>query len=107
MLPLHPTHLRTRTYSNSLSILFQLPLQLVENIDAVFDDGVAPELALDFDCQHVDSTEGLMWWLGGFGFFAVVYNIIKTTKPEDKKPCVNRKMNMVIENPTVGPPASA
>lgn len=65
--------------------------QLVENIDAVWNDGVAPELALDFDCQHVDSTEGLLWWLGGFGFFTVVYNVIKSTSPENKKPCVNRK----------------
>mmetsp|Transcript_5755 Transcript_5755/g.12483 ORF Transcript_5755/g.12483 Transcript_5755/m.12483 type:complete len:159 (-) Transcript_5755:172-648(-) len=81
--------------------------KLVENIDAVWNDGVAPELALDFDCQHVDSTEGLLWWLGGFGFFATVYNVIKSSNPEGKKPCVNRRMNMVIENPVVGPPPTA
>ena len=83
--------------------------KLVENIDAVWDDGVAPELCLDFDCQHVDSTEGLMWWLGGFGFFATLYQVVKATKPEDKKPCVNRIHNdiVVVGNPLRGAPGAA
>ena len=83
--------------------------KLVENIDAVWDDGVAPELCLDFDCQHVDSTEGLMWWLGGFGFFATLYQVVKATKPEDKKPCVNRIHNdvVVVGNPLRGSPGAS
>lgn len=83
--------------------------KLVENIDAVWDDGVAPEMCLDFDCQHVDSTEGLMWWLGGFGFFATLYQVVKATKPEDKKPCVNRINNdiVVVGNPLRGAPGAA
>mmetsp|Transcript_15964 Transcript_15964/g.21907 ORF Transcript_15964/g.21907 Transcript_15964/m.21907 type:complete len:85 (+) Transcript_15964:33-287(+) len=80
---------------------------LIENHDCTFDDGVAPEMALDFDCQHVSRTEGLLWWLGGFGFFAAVYQIVKATDPEGKNPAVNRKMNMVIEAPKVGPPVAA
>ena len=78
--------------------------KLVENIDAVWDDGVAPEMALDFDCQHVDSTEGLLWWLGGFTFFAGLYQVVKATRPEDKKPCVNRIHNdmVVVGNPVTG-----
>jgi hypothetical protein len=79
----------------------------VEHHDSVWDDGVAPEVALDFDCQHVDSTEGLLWWLGGFAFFATVFQVVKSTKPELKNPAVNRSMNMVIDSPIIGPPSSS
>mmetsp|Transcript_14199 Transcript_14199/g.20279 ORF Transcript_14199/g.20279 Transcript_14199/m.20279 type:complete len:127 (+) Transcript_14199:48-428(+) len=80
--------------------------KLIENNDAIFDDGVAPELALDFDCQHVDSTEGLLSWLGGIAFFTTVFQVIKSTDPESKNPAVNRRMNVVIDNPKTGPPTS-
>ena len=33
--------------------------KLVEQYDAIWDDGVAPEVTLDFDCQHISSGEGL------------------------------------------------
>ena len=69
-----------------LYLSFQIQKQLVENNDAVFDDGVAPELALDFDCQHVDSTEGLLSWLGGLGGFVALYQFVKYTDPESKNP---------------------
>jgi len=78
--------------------------QLVENNDAVWDDGVAPELALDFDCQHVSKTEGVLSWLGGLGFFVGIYQIIKWTDPPSKNPAVNRKMNRVVDSPKTGPP---
>jgi len=67
---------------------------------------VAPEPALDFDCQHISSGEGLAWWLGGFGFFAGLYQIIKWSDPESKNPAVNRRFNMVVDGPRVGPPPS-
>jgi hypothetical protein len=70
----------------------------------VWDDGVAPEVALDFDCQHVDSTEGLLWWIGGLAFFATLFQVVKATKPELKNPAVSRSMNLVIDSPLVGPP---
>ena len=82
----------------------------MENIDAVWNDGVAPELALDFDCQHIDSREGFLMWLGGFGAFATLYQIIKASDPQAKKPCVNRKMNVIAEfrdGPPLGPPGAA
>mmetsp|Transcript_12174 Transcript_12174/g.15438 ORF Transcript_12174/g.15438 Transcript_12174/m.15438 type:complete len:126 (+) Transcript_12174:98-475(+) len=78
--------------------------KLVENNDAVFDDGVAPELALDFDCQHVSSTEGLLSWLGGLTFFVGLFQFIKYTDPEGKNPAVNRTMNVVVDPPKIGPP---
>lgn len=34
--------------------------KLVEQYDAIWDDGVAPEVTLDFDCQHIDSGEALV-----------------------------------------------
>lgn len=80
--------------------------KLVENHDAVWDDGVAPEVGLDFDCQHISKKEGFLWWIGGLGFFTTVYNIIKMTDPESKNPAVNRKMNIVVENPRLGAPIS-
>lgn len=80
--------------------------QLVENNDAVFDDGVAPELGLDFDCQHVNSTEGLFSWLGGLSLFVGLYQFVKSTNPEGKNPAVNRKMNMVVDAPELGPAPS-
>lgn len=77
--------------------------KLVENNDAVFDDGVAPEIGLDFDCQHVSSTEGVLSWLGGLSLFVGLYQFIKSTDPEGKNPAVNRKMNVVVDAPTLGP----
>ena len=37
--------------------------KLVEQYDAIWDDGVAPEVTLDFDCQHISSGEGLAMWV--------------------------------------------
>ena len=39
------------------------------------------------------------WWLGGMTFFATLYQVVKSTDPESKNPAVNRKMNMVGEDP--------
>ena len=32
---------------------------------------MAPEVTLDFDCQHISSTEGLMMWLVSLKFIGV------------------------------------
>jgi hypothetical protein len=42
---------------------------LIENYDAVWDDGVAPELALDFDAPNISSKEALTTLMGAFGVF--------------------------------------
>lgn len=95
-------------YSCYCTVLYWMGLnmQLVENHDAVWDDGVAPEVALDFDCQHISKGEGVMWWLGGLAFFTGLFQFVKSTDPESKNPAVNRKMNIVVDNPRTGPPAS-
>ncbi|KAL3762295.1 hypothetical protein ACHAWU_000942 [Discostella pseudostelligera] len=73
--------------------------KLVEQYDAIWDDGVAPEVTLDFDCQHISSGEGFAMWLGGLGFFATLYQVVKASNPAAKNPAVNRRMNIVGENP--------
>jgi len=78
--------------------------KLSEHNDAIFDDGVAPEVALDFDCQHISKTEGGLTWLGALTCYVLLYQAVKFSDPESKNPAVNRKMNMVIENPRTGPP---
>mmetsp|Transcript_51731 Transcript_51731/g.76682 ORF Transcript_51731/g.76682 Transcript_51731/m.76682 type:complete len:130 (+) Transcript_51731:36-425(+) len=78
--------------------------KLVEEHDLIWDDGVAPELTIDFDCQHVSKTEGLAWFLGGLGFFSGLYNLVALTDPAGKNPALNRRMNMVVDNPKTGVP---
>jgi hypothetical protein len=81
----------------NLTIIFSSDFQqLVENHDVIFDDGVAPELALDFDCQHVSSGEAFAMWAGAFGGLALFYQWVKSTSPEGQNPAVNRQMNMVV-----------
>ena len=81
--------------------------KLVEHHDSVWDDGVAPEVALDYDCQHVSSTEGLLSWLGGLTGFALLFQFVKSTDPESKNPAVNRTLNVVVDSPRRGPPSSS
>jgi hypothetical protein len=67
---------------------------MTENTDCLWDDGVAPELALDFDLPNTSSSEAL-WTLGGvFGFFAVFYQVVKATTTEN--PALNHQTDCVI-----------
>ena len=54
--------------------------RLVEEHELVWDDGVAAETCLDFDAAHVDN--GLLWWLGGFGFFTGLATLIAIYSPK-------------------------
>ena len=54
----------------------------------MWNDGVAPETALDFDVPHVSAATGLAWWLAGFGFFYGVWSFAKATGHPDNKPSV-------------------
>jgi hypothetical protein len=47
--------------------------QLHEQDELIWNDGVAPEAALDFDAPHISKWQGLAMWLGGFTFFASVF----------------------------------
>jgi hypothetical protein len=74
----------------------------VENHDIIFDDGVAPELAIDFDSQHISSGEAVASLLGMFGVLASFYQLVKWTNPVEQNPAVNRTFNMVVEGPKTG-----
>ena len=77
----------------------RLPVEsekMVEQYDAIWDDGVAPEVTLDFDCQHISSGEGLAMWLGGLSFFAVTFQVVKATDPGSKNPAVNRTTRDIV-----------
>ena len=94
----------TRSISFSQSLTPVRALQLVENNDCLFDDGVAPELALDFDSQHISSTEALISWAGALTGLGLFWLFLKSTDPEGKNPAVSRKFDMVVEEPPTGPP---
>jgi hypothetical protein len=59
-------------------------------VELVWDDGVAPETAIDFDALNVSSGEALGAWLLGLGFFAVLYGIIAWSDPASRSPVVSR-----------------
>lgn len=65
---------------------------LPEQDELIWNDGVAPETALDFDAPHISRAKGLAWWLGGFGFFYSVYLFAKWTKQPDNKPSAERRL---------------
>jgi len=75
----------------------------VENDDCLFDDGVAPELALDFDSQHISSGEALLTWAGALTGLGVFWMFLNSTGIES--PAVSRKFDMVVvEEPETGLP---
>lgn len=75
---------------------------MVENDDCLFDDGVAPELALDFDSQHISSVEALACWAGALGGLGLFWAFLNSTGIES--PAASRSFDMVVEDPPTGPP---
>jgi len=71
--------------------------KLVEDHELVWDDGVAPELTIDFDAQHVSTGEGLAWFLGGLGFFTGLYQLCKFANVEANNPAVSRNADIVVD----------
>lgn len=74
----------------------------MENNDCLFDDGVAPELALDFDSQHISSVEALLSWAGALTGLGVFWMFLNSSGIES--PAVSRKFDMVVEEPPTGTP---
>lgn len=77
-------------------------LQLHEEDELIWNDGVAPEAALDFDAPHVSKAAGLAWWLGGFGFFAAVYAFAKSTGQPQKKISADRDLPESTKTTSLG-----
>jgi hypothetical protein len=66
-----------------------------EERELLWDDPVAPEMALDFDAPEISKWKGLAMWLAGLGFFAVVGLVVKVVlDPPSKKPTVKRVLDV-------------
>ncbi len=57
---------------------------LHEQADLIWDDGVAPEVTIDFDAPGVSSGKGFLMWLGGLGFFASMYGFVVFVQRPDE-----------------------
>ncbi|GKZ00865.1 hypothetical protein MPSEU_001038200 [Mayamaea pseudoterrestris] len=68
---------------------------LIENYDALWDDGVAPELALDFDMPSVSSGEALQTWMLAFGAFAGLYGVLCLVSSGDDNPALSHASDCV------------
>lgn len=69
---------------------------MTENSDALWDDGVAPELALDFDSPNVSTREAFYTWLGGLGAFAGLYGVCSMASSGDDNPAYAHAKDVVV-----------
>ena len=76
--------------------------QMPEEIELIWEDGVAPEMTIDFDATFVSKMEGLQWWLGGFAFFAGLMGVVSLTDPQGKKRTVRipRRRGLLVGSRT-------
>ena len=65
---------------------------LHEEHELIWDDGVAPEVALDFDAPYISRALGLKMFLGGFAFFASIY-AFASVQPYGTKMAVRQGIN--------------
>eukprot|EP00924_Labyrinthula_sp_SR-Ha-C_P011009 augustus_masked-scaffold_33-processed-gene-2.15-mRNA-1 protein AED:0.08 eAED:0.09 QI:0/-1/0/1/-1/1/1/0/131 len=64
---------------------------LVEEHDLLWDDGVAPELTLDFDMQDTSRGEALFMWACGMGAFLAYGLFCAYVWAPNQKPLVGKK----------------
>ena len=53
--------------------------------ELIWHDGVAPEVAIDFDAPHISRTQGVLWFLGGLSFFASIGILSWLSDPPTRK----------------------
>ena len=73
---------------------------LNEEHELIWDDGVAPETAIDFEAPHVSSRTALKWWFSGFGFFAALGGFLYFWDAPGRKRTVTRQLpfnNLAVE----------
>ena len=86
----------------------RLPLPtgpLPEEHELIWHDGVAPEQCLDFDVPHVSTEQALLMWLGGFGFFFTLYQLVKTLDHPSNKESVRARASYAPASRLSAPPS--
>ena len=85
---------------DSFHTISVFPLQIPENYDTVWDDGVAPELALDFDAPHISTQEALISLAICFsGIFCLFQGInLWTRGAKDDNPALHRHHDIVVKD---------
>ena len=58
----------------------------------MWNDGVAPETAIDFEYPYWSSNFALMLWLGGFAFFGAIYGTAVLADAPSLKPSAPRDL---------------
>lgn len=64
--------------------------------ELVWDDSVAPETCVDFDAPHVSTSDVLLSFLSGLGFFGAVYFLAYLSDPVKNRPVAPR--SAIISN---------
>ncbi|KAK8820303.1 hypothetical protein WA577_006368 [Blastocystis sp. JDR] len=64
---------------------------LSEHAELIWEDGVAPETAIDFDVQTISTGRAFLWALSGFSFFFFLYQGVKMYDPSHLKRTVPRE----------------
>jgi len=67
-------------------------MQLHEQDELMWNDGVSPEAALDFDVPHYSKGKGLLMWLGGFAFFYGVFLFARSTNHPENRGAVSAQL---------------
>ncbi len=82
-----PPYVQRTAPTKSVYSLFTVEsyLQLSEHAELIWEDGVAPETAIDFDVQQISTKTALLWFLSGMTFFWGLYEGVKLYNPRHLK----------------------
>ena len=65
-------------------------MQLPEEVELVWDDGVAPETCIDFDAPHIDIKDILFGFTAVIGSLVGLYSVISFMDPAGNSPVAPR-----------------
>ena len=96
--PVPPPFARTQTATK----------RLFEEHELIWDDGVAAETCLDFDCAHLPAWWTAPVWAGGLGFIACFIGAVALSDPAAANPVVPKTFpfnNLEVEKGRVAAPS--
>jgi hypothetical protein len=70
--------------------LILIIIQLPEEVELVWDDGVAPETCIDFDAPHIDIKDILLGFTAVVGSIVGLYGLIGFMDPAGNSPVAPR-----------------